>query len=126
MNIGEFETASGLPRTTIRFYERRGLLCPAGTQASNGYRFYTPEQVERAKMIRLAQSLGFSLNEIIALMRLWEEGSLSDRQKRQVLVEKLGEIRTKMKNLKAMERYLTDKIAWMDNGQTGTQPMVMA
>jgi hypothetical protein len=47
MNIKEFERQSGLPRSTIRFYEQRGLLAPNGVGRANGYRSYTAKEVDR-------------------------------------------------------------------------------
>lgn len=44
MNIKEMEHKSGLPRANIRFYEEKGLLSPE--RAPNGYRMYSPEDLQ--------------------------------------------------------------------------------
>lgn len=59
VQIKEFEAASGLRRTSIRFYERKELLALATTLPGNGYREYGPDPLARARTIRLARSLGF-------------------------------------------------------------------
>jgi DNA-binding transcriptional MerR regulator len=57
----------------VRFYERQGLLPrPPRTQA--GYRIYADGDVRRLQFIRQAQRLGFSLHEIVRILRLRERG----------------------------------------------------
>jgi DNA-binding transcriptional MerR regulator len=72
MRIAGFLRATGLPRSTVRFYERVGLLTPDLSARGNGYRVYGPQHVERARLVRLGQGLGFSIREILALLRAWE------------------------------------------------------
>ncbi len=68
MKIGELAKQSGTAASTIRYYESIGLL-PAGVRNSNGYRQYTANSVEQLKIIKFAQSLGFSLEEIPTLRK---------------------------------------------------------
>jgi MerR family transcriptional regulator, copper efflux regulator len=67
MKIGELSERTGLPTSRIRYYETNGLI-PAADRAPNGYRDYDASMIERLRMIDLAKSLGFSLEEIAALM----------------------------------------------------------
>ncbi len=69
MLISEFARAAGLTPDTVRFYIRRGLLKPLNGKkgGSNPYQVFTEEHVQIARMIRMGQSLGFSLREIEAL-----------------------------------------------------------
>jgi MerR family copper efflux transcriptional regulator len=122
MRIKAFEAATGLSRTTVRFYEAAGLIVPDEDAAGNGYRSYGPAHVERARMVRLAQSLGFSIREIGALARAWDDGLLDDDAQRRVLAGKLGEVREKRRRLAALEDYLSRKIAWIDGGRRGPSP----
>lgn len=66
MKIGEVAKAAGITASRIRFYERHGIIAPAARN-QNGYRDYSPDIVDRLKMIDLSQRLGFSLREIIAV-----------------------------------------------------------
>jgi MerR family transcriptional regulator, copper efflux regulator len=124
MQIGEFERASGLSRTTIRYYEQRGLLKPRGRTAGNGYRFYGEEHVERVGLIRMAQALGFSINEIAKLLRAWENKKFSSEQQVKVLKEKQDEIKVKIKNLEKMESYIKAKLDWLEKGEIGLPPKI--
>ncbi len=67
MKIKELEQASGLPRASIRFYEKEGLLAPA--REENGYRDYSEEDLETLKKIVLLRALEVSLKDIQALQR---------------------------------------------------------
>ena len=69
MKIGELSKATGVKVGTIRFYERKKLLRPAGRTPS-GYRTYSEQEVHSVKGIRLTQDLGFTLKEIKELLDL--------------------------------------------------------
>ncbi len=66
MKISELAKLVGVAPSTIRYYESKGLL-PKSSRNSNGYRQYEHSSIEQIKMIKFAQSLGFSLEEIPTL-----------------------------------------------------------
>lgn len=121
MTIKQFEHATDLPRTTIRFYESRGLLEPEASP--NGYRRYKQRHVERARAIRVAQRLGFSLTEIKELMTLWEGGALGRREKRAALQSKLDVIEQRLSELEQMRTYLEAILTWVNGGERGPKPL---
>ena len=63
MKIGELSRITGLPASTIRYYEAQGLLPPA-PRGQNGYRDYDDEALRRLDAVRASQSLGFTLEAI--------------------------------------------------------------
>jgi len=63
MKIGELAERSGVPASTIRYYEKEGLL-PKAQRGANGYRDYQDGALERLDLIQLGQNLGFSLDAI--------------------------------------------------------------
>jgi DNA-binding transcriptional MerR regulator len=69
MKIGELANRSGLPASTIRYYEREGLL-PKAQRGANGYRVYEDRALERLELIQLGQNLGFSLDAIRTVVAL--------------------------------------------------------
>jgi DNA-binding transcriptional MerR regulator len=73
MKIGQVATDAGVSVDTVRFYERRGLL-PAPRRRPSGYREYPPSTVERIRMARTLQHLGFTLDEIIDALRAHDAG----------------------------------------------------
>ncbi|WP_345788043.1 MerR family transcriptional regulator [Gemmatimonas sp.] len=69
LRIGAVAEAAGVGVQTLRYYERRGLLS-ARHRTAGGYREYAPDTVRRVVFIRRAQAMGFTLDEIRALLAL--------------------------------------------------------
>ena len=65
--IGQLAQAAGVPTTTVRYYERIGLLEPEGRSAGN-YRLYGRASLEKLRFIKAAQAIGFTLDDIRALL----------------------------------------------------------
>jgi MerR family transcriptional regulator, copper efflux regulator len=122
MRIKDFEKATGLPRSAIRFYERKGLISPEVSQNGSGYRRYDAADVERAFAIRLAKGLGFSLKEIVGLIDAWDRGNLDARARRAAIAAKVKEIDDKLVSLRGMRQYLTEILDWIDAGEAGKKP----
>ena len=74
--ISQLAERTGVPATTLRFYETAGLL-PAERTAA-GYRVYGEEAVERLGFIAGAKRLGLPLEEIAELLAVWENGACAD------------------------------------------------
>ena len=62
LDIGEVVERSGLPASTLRFYEEKGLIASAGRRGLR--RLFHPSVLDRLALISLGQTAGFSLNEI--------------------------------------------------------------
>ena len=71
----QFAERSGVPASTLRFYETTGLL-PAERSAA-GYRIYSGDSVERLQFIAAAKHLGLPLEEIAELLGVWQSGACS-------------------------------------------------
>lgn len=67
MTIGEAARRSGFTVKALRFYDRRGLLPPAGRSAG-GYRIYAEPDLERLEFIRQAKTLGLTLDAVRELV----------------------------------------------------------
>ena len=63
MKIKELEELLGIPRATIRFYEKQGLITP-GRNRENEYREYSDEDIAKLKKILILRKLGFSVSAI--------------------------------------------------------------
>ncbi len=72
--ISELARESGFPSSTLRYYERVGLLEPAGRSAG-GYRVYDDAAVERLAFISRAKRLGLELDDVRDLLALWDDGA---------------------------------------------------
>lgn len=88
--------AAGVPATTVRFYERAGLIV-ALPRSRGGYRRFGPGSVERVRFIRGAQSLGLTLKNTRALLMLDAVRGRSDV--RALLERRLAEVEARMSEL---------------------------
>lgn len=70
--IGELARRTGVATSALRYYERIGLLSPAGR--AGGRRHYTTSSAERVALIRLCQDAGFTLAEIGRLVAAMSRG----------------------------------------------------
>ena len=72
MRIAEVAQRTGVPATTLRYYEEIGLLAPAG-RSDNGYREYADRDLERLAFITRAKQLDISLDELRELVGVWDD-----------------------------------------------------
>jgi DNA-binding transcriptional MerR regulator len=95
-----------VPRETLRYYERRGLIPPPPRRLS-GYRAYPAETVERLRLVKWAQGLGFTLREIGELSVIPRDHVRGrvDRARARASV-KIREIDERIRRLQAMRRRL--------------------
>ena len=68
LRIGTVAREAGVSVDTVRYYERRGLLRPAGRLPS-GYRLYSETAVARIRLARQLQGLGMTLEEVAATLQ---------------------------------------------------------
>ncbi|POH69463.1 MerR family transcriptional regulator [Cryobacterium zongtaii] len=68
MHIGELAERTGLSLRTIRHYDEIGLLKPSG-RTDGGFRLYTDQDQARLILIRRMKPLGFSLDEMMSLLK---------------------------------------------------------
>ena len=108
--IGELSKRSGVNIETIRYYERVHLLPPPPRTAS-GRRLFGMNELRILVFIRRARELGFSLNEIRTLLRLGGPEKASCREVREVATHHLEQIRSKLRDLKRLERLLATTVA---------------
>src|SRR5215469_2329497 len=73
MKIGDMAKQAGMTVEAVRFYERLGLL-PRPPRTEAEYRVYAEADFRRLQFIRQAKRLGFSLPEIVRILRLRERG----------------------------------------------------
>ncbi len=108
LSIGGLAKQAGVAIDTVRYYERNGLLAPAGRLAS-GYRRYGAEELKRLRFIRRAKALGFSLEDIRALLALSADRDVA--RVRGAAQRKLGDIEQRIAELERIRNGLRTLIA---------------
>jgi DNA-binding transcriptional MerR regulator len=96
VDIGEVARRSGVPASTLRFYEEKGLIAPIGRRGLR--RLFDPGVLERLALIALARAAGFTLEEIA---RLFAPNGRA-RIDRQMLANKADELDRTIGRLSAM------------------------
>ena len=103
--IGVISGLTGVNIETIRYYEKIGLL-PPPRRTEGRHRLYDRDLTQRLQFVRRSRELGFSIEEIKALLRLVDQGGLGCREAKGITERHLADIRGKISDLKRLERVL--------------------
>jgi MerR family redox-sensitive transcriptional activator SoxR len=107
MTIGELAAESGLPASTIRYWERISVLPKA--PRVNGQRRYRSDAVYTLSVLRLAQACGFRLDEMRHLLSGFRPSVPASRRWQELAQEKICELDEQLARLKTM-RQLVDRV----------------
>jgi MerR family transcriptional regulator, mercuric resistance operon regulatory protein len=123
--IGDVSRHTGCNIDTIRYYERIGLL--PSPERHGRYRRYSTGDIKRLVFVRRARELGFTLNEVRALLQLSEtDGMSACNEVREISAAHLADVRRRIADLRAMERVLSSAIRQCDAGQLPGCPLIEA
>ena len=93
-SIGELAGYQNISKQTLIFYDKIGLFRPAYVDPSNGYRYYSPKQIDFLDTILIMKKIGFSLEEIREHMKNYnlENSTTLLRGQMEVLDEQIREL----------------------------------
>lgn len=114
MKIGALAKAADCKIETIRYYEKIGLI-PEPTRTGSGYREYEDGHMRRLVFVRRSRELGFTIEEIRALLDLVDGGDYTCCEVQSLTMAHLESIREKIADLKKLEKTLA-KIASQCSG----------
>ncbi len=123
MRIGTLASETGVKVETIRYYERIGLM-KSPERTAGGTREYGLEDLKRLSFIRRSRELGFSQEEIRALLRMVDAQSVSCAQVHEMTLEHLANIRRKIMRLQRLETALESMAAECSKGDVPKCPVV--
>jgi MerR family copper efflux transcriptional regulator len=112
MNISQLAKATSVTTDTLRYYEKQGLIS-APPRQENGYRAYTEVHIELVRFVRGAQTLGFSLTEIRAVLAQVSAGTFGRAEIEQHLRAKMEQIDAHMRQLKTLKKELIATFAML-------------
>lgn len=110
MPIGELSRLTGVNIETIRYYEKIRMLQPF-SRTEGGHRVYGPAETRVLSFIRRSRELGFTIDQIRALLDLGGPANATCADVREVATRHLHDIRAKIGDLKKLERLLSKTIA---------------
>lgn len=120
--IGELSRRTGCNIETIRYYERIGILPKADRRGR--YRSYAKADTERLSFIRRARELGFTLEEIRALLGIATTGQVSCAEARDIAALHLVKVRARLVDLRRMERVLATTVLACDTDDHTGCPLI--
>jgi len=122
--IGELSRRTGVNIETIRYYERINMM-PHPPRTSSGRRVYGEVETRTLAFIRRARQLGFTLDEIRALLALSaKHGREACAEVRELAADHLEDVRAKIADLRAMARVLADAVRRCDEGESAGCPLI--
>lgn len=105
MNIGQAAKMSGVSAKMIRYYEQIGLI-PQAARSVAGYRHYSPSDVHSLRFIWRARGLGFSVEQISALLVLWRDSDRASADVKEMALSHAAGLRAKIAELHSMAQTL--------------------
>jgi MerR family copper efflux transcriptional regulator len=123
MQIGEASHATGVSSKMIRHYEQIGLI-PAADRRDSNYRDYGAEDVHRLGFIRRARDLGFSIDEIRDLLKLWADRRRSARAVKALTQHHIADLDRKIAELGEMRSTLAHLAHCCEGGDRPDCPII--
>ena len=110
MRIGELARHADVRVSTIRYWERRGIL-PPGARGVRGQRRYDAGALDRLAFVRLAQEGGLTLAEIRGLLHGFPAATAAPSRWRSVRAAKLAAIDARIRALRAARRRMSATVS---------------
>ena len=108
-SIGPLAKAAGVPTSTLRYYERAGLLWPSARSPA-GYRVYDEESLDRLRAIRLCQQAGLGLADVKELLEIQGQRGFYDEVRRR-MPQRLAEVDERIGQLQAIRGKIEEALA---------------
>lgn len=113
IRASQLARVAGVSTDTLRLYERKGLLPPA-RRSPNGYREYAPEAASRVRIVRQALAIGFTLDELVRVFKVRDQGGAPCRDVRALGGRKLEQLEARVRELAGARDRLRDVLARWD------------
>ncbi len=125
LSIGLLSRQTDCKIETIRYYEKIGIF-PKPPRTGGGHRIYSENHLKRLVFIRRGRELGFSLEDIRALLKLIDGGAYTCQQVEDITLHHLGNIHQKILDLKKLEKILAEISSKCEGGVVPDCPILDA
>lgn len=125
MLIGELAKIVNVSADTLRHYERKGVIA-LPVRSPKGYRLYSPDTIERVRLVRRALTVGFTLDELTAILAEREKGGTPCKQAFSLAVSKLDDLKERIVELQNLrDKLQTLVLDWgkrLDKNESDEKP----
>jgi MerR family mercuric resistance operon transcriptional regulator len=125
LSIGLLFTQTNCKIETTRYYEKIGIF-PKPPRTEGGHRVYSENHLKRLVFIRRGRELGFSLEDIRALLKLIDGGANTCQQVEAITLHHIGNIHQKILDLKKLEKILAKISSQCEGGVVPECPILDA
>ncbi len=122
--VKEAAQISGLPGSTLRYYERIGLIKPIGRDESSKYRKYTENDINTIVALACLSATGFSLEDMRLYMHNFNKGSMAADEQKQLLANQEQHLNSEIRNMELRLKYVKEKQAFWDAVKRGDDDAV--
>ena len=117
--IKEAAQISGLPESTLRYYEKIGLIEPISRDESSKYRIYTEADINTIVALACLSATGFSLEDMRQYMQNFDKGAPVAEDQKQLLVNQESHLNKEIRNMKLRLKYVKEKQVYWDAVKSG-------
>ena len=110
LTIGDVAQRVGVTPEAIRYYERLGVLEEAPRNTA-GYRQYSARVVDELRLLKAAQALGFSLEDIARILRLTRQDPIRCRPMCEIVEERIARLDAHIEELTSARDRLSAAVA---------------
>jgi DNA-binding transcriptional MerR regulator len=118
-SIKEAAVLTGLPATTLRYYEQVGVIPPVGRGASSGHRVYDEADLDQLMAVSCLSATGMSLDDMRAYMANARRGAEAAAEQQSLLEQQQRHLTVEAGRLVLRQRYVDLKIAYWQAVQDG-------
>jgi DNA-binding transcriptional MerR regulator len=111
LTIGKLAKQAGVPISTVRYYEGRGLLRP-DERTRSSYRLFGATALQRLRFIRAAQQAGFTLEDISQLLALREGEADPCGEVQSIIEARLSVLDDEFRRLRRVRKVLSESLDW--------------
>jgi PPM family protein phosphatase len=119
LSIGAFARASRLSPKALRLYDALDLLPPAHVDPATGYRWYAPEQLDRARLVAWLRRLGMPLARIRHVCDLAPPTAAAE------VTAFWGQVEAETAGRRELATFLVDHLSGKDPTMTETHPLAI-